>query len=102
MAARRRVELAEALRDLYDEPERRRRLACAAAVDVERFAWPRVATQVLTAYVILSDHPLATGGASGPARSGRAVRASLVAIMVLEFVMTVTLWGLRPTFVFKG
>jgi phospholipid/cholesterol/gamma-HCH transport system permease protein len=34
--------------------------------------------------------------------SGRAVRASLVAIMVLDFVLTVSLWGIRPTFVFKG
>lgn len=45
----------------------------------------------------------ASGGPVGVGRaSGRAVRASLVAIMVLDFVMTVTLWGLRPTFVFKG
>jgi phospholipid/cholesterol/gamma-HCH transport system permease protein len=45
----------------------------------------------------------ASGGPVGVGlASGRAVRASLVAIMVLEFVMTVTLWGLRPTFVFKG
>lgn len=34
--------------------------------------------------------------------SGRAVRASLVAIMVLDFFLTVALWGLKPTFVFKG
>ena len=32
----------------------------------------------------------------------RAVRVSLVAIMVLDFTLTVTLWGLEPTFVFKG
>src|SRR5579884_3886348 len=42
--------LAEALRDLWEEPERRRRLAEAAARDIERFAWPRVAAQVLSAY----------------------------------------------------
>ncbi len=42
--------LAEALRDLYDEPERRVRMARAAAADVERFAWPVVADQVLEAY----------------------------------------------------
>jgi phosphatidylinositol alpha-mannosyltransferase len=42
--------LAEALRDLHDEPERRRRMAIAAATDVERFAWPRVAAEVLEAY----------------------------------------------------
>jgi phospholipid/cholesterol/gamma-HCH transport system permease protein len=34
--------------------------------------------------------------------SGRAVRASLVAIMVLDLIMTISLWGLKPTFVFKG
>src|SRR6202000_3423592 len=42
--------LAETLRDLYDEPERRRDMALAAAADVERFAWPVVADQVLDAY----------------------------------------------------
>lgn len=44
-----------------------------------------------------------TGGPVGLGRaSGRAVRASLVAIMVLDFLLTVMLWGFRPTFVFKG
>jgi phospholipid/cholesterol/gamma-HCH transport system permease protein len=44
-----------------------------------------------------------TGGPVGLGRaSGRAVRASLVTIMVLDYVLTVTLWGLRPIFVFKG
>ena len=42
--------LAVALRDLYDEPERRARMARAAAADVERFAWPRVAAEVMNAY----------------------------------------------------
>jgi phosphatidylinositol alpha-mannosyltransferase len=42
--------LAEALRDLWEEPERRARLAQAAARDVERFAWPRVAAEVMEAY----------------------------------------------------
>jgi phosphatidyl-myo-inositol alpha-mannosyltransferase len=42
--------LAEVLRDFHEEPERRIRMAQAAAVDVERFAWPRVATEVLEAY----------------------------------------------------
>jgi phosphatidylinositol alpha-mannosyltransferase len=42
--------LAEALRDLHDEPERRLQMARAAASDVERFAWPRVAEEVMTAY----------------------------------------------------
>ncbi len=42
--------LAEALRDLWDEPERLRAMARAASNDVERFAWPRVAAEVLGAY----------------------------------------------------
>jgi phosphatidylinositol alpha-mannosyltransferase len=42
--------LAVALRDLYDEPERRVELAHNAAADVERFAWPHVADEVMGAY----------------------------------------------------
>jgi phosphatidylinositol alpha-mannosyltransferase len=42
--------IAERLRDLWDEPERRLEMARAAAHDVERFAWPRVAADVLEAY----------------------------------------------------
>jgi phosphatidylinositol alpha-mannosyltransferase len=42
--------LAEALRDLYEEPERRVQMSRAAAADVERFAWPAVADQVMEAY----------------------------------------------------
>jgi phosphatidylinositol alpha-mannosyltransferase len=42
--------LAVALRDLWEEPDRRGRLARAAADDVARFAWPRVAAEVLEAY----------------------------------------------------
>jgi phospholipid/cholesterol/gamma-HCH transport system permease protein len=45
----------------------------------------------------------ASGGPVGVGQaSGRAVRASLVTIMVLDFVMTVVLWGLHPNFVFTG
>lgn len=44
-----------------------------------------------------------TGGPAGVGRaSGRAVRASFVAIMVLDFTLTVLMWGLTPEFVFKG
>jgi len=44
-----------------------------------------------------------TGGPVGVGRaSGRAIRSSLVAIMVLDFTLTVMLWGLEPVFVFKG
>jgi phosphatidylinositol alpha-mannosyltransferase len=42
--------LAETLRDLWEEPERRAAMAVAAARDVERFAWPRVASEVMEAY----------------------------------------------------
>ena len=42
--------LAEALRDLWEEPERRARMAQAAAEDVKRFAWSRVADEVMEAY----------------------------------------------------
>jgi len=45
----------------------------------------------------------ASGGPVGVGEaSGRAVRASLVTIMVLDFTTTVLLWGLKPEFVFKG
>jgi phospholipid/cholesterol/gamma-HCH transport system permease protein len=44
-----------------------------------------------------------TGGPVGVGRaSGRAVRASLVTIMVLDVALTVVLWGIQPVFVFKG
>jgi phosphatidylinositol alpha-mannosyltransferase len=42
--------IAVALRDLWDEPERRRAMARAAAAGVQRFAWPRVAAEVMEAY----------------------------------------------------
>ena len=42
--------LAEALRDLWEEPARRAELARHAAEDVERFAWPHVAGEVMGAY----------------------------------------------------
>jgi phospholipid/cholesterol/gamma-HCH transport system permease protein len=45
----------------------------------------------------------ASGGPVGVGEaSGRAVRASLVTIMILDFTTTVALWGLRPEFVFRG
>jgi phospholipid/cholesterol/gamma-HCH transport system permease protein len=45
----------------------------------------------------------ASGGPVGVGEaSGRAVRTSLVTIMVLDFTTTVLLWGLKPEFVFKG
>jgi phospholipid/cholesterol/gamma-HCH transport system permease protein len=45
----------------------------------------------------------ASGGPVGVGQaSGRAVRASLVTIVVLDFLTTVMLWGIQPVFVFKG
>lgn len=45
----------------------------------------------------------ASGGPVGVGQaSGRAIRASLVAIMVLDLTTTIMLWGLHPQFVFKG
>ncbi|WP_067656457.1 MlaE family ABC transporter permease [Nocardia harenae] len=45
----------------------------------------------------------ASGGPAGVgAASGRAIRASLVVLVVLNFAMTVALWGLSPVLVFKG
>jgi phosphatidylinositol alpha-mannosyltransferase len=42
--------LAEALRDLWEEPARLAQMARAAVADVERFAWPHVAKEVMAAY----------------------------------------------------
>ncbi|WP_235948226.1 MlaE family ABC transporter permease [Nocardia terrae] len=45
----------------------------------------------------------ASGGPAGVGQaSGRAIRASLVAIVVLNFCMTVAIWGLSPVLTFKG
>lgn len=45
----------------------------------------------------------AGGGPEGVGRaSGRAVRASMVMLMVMDFTLTVILWGIQPVFVFKG
>lgn len=45
----------------------------------------------------------ASGGPVGVGEaSGRAVRASLVAIMILDLTTTVLLWGLKPEYVFTG
>ncbi|WP_285032720.1 ABC transporter permease [Mycolicibacterium sp. lyk4-40-TYG-92] len=44
-----------------------------------------------------------SGGPAGVGQaSGRAVRTSLVAVMILDFALTVALWGLQPQFVFRG
>lgn len=53
--------LAETLRELWHEPERLRAMGRAAAADVERFAWPRVAGEVMGAY----EDAIATPAAQG-------------------------------------
>ncbi len=53
--------LAEALRDLHEEPVRRGAMARAAVRDVERFAWPHVAAEVLAAYEDAVATPAPTG-----------------------------------------
>ncbi|HET8978945.1 MAG TPA: glycosyltransferase [Solirubrobacteraceae bacterium] len=55
--------LAEALRDLWEEPERRVAMARAAAQDVQRFAWPRVTAEVLDAYADAVAAPAPQGAA---------------------------------------
>jgi phosphatidylinositol alpha-mannosyltransferase len=42
--------LAEVLRELWHEPERRAEMGRAAALHVQRFAWPRIAAEVMEAY----------------------------------------------------
>jgi phosphatidyl-myo-inositol alpha-mannosyltransferase len=53
--------IAEALRDLHDEPGRRAQMARAAAADAPRFAWPRVAAQVMGAYEDAIQTPAPSG-----------------------------------------
>jgi phosphatidylinositol alpha-mannosyltransferase len=54
--------IAETLRDLWEEPERRARMARAAANDVQRFAWPQVAAEIMEAYedAIATPAPVST------------------------------------------
>jgi phosphatidyl-myo-inositol alpha-mannosyltransferase len=60
--------VAEALRDLWEEPARRAELARAAAAEVERFAWPAVCAEVINAY----EQAIAT-----PAPEGAVARAAV-------------------------
>jgi phosphatidylinositol alpha-mannosyltransferase len=53
--------LAETLRDLWEEPVRRAAMARAAALGAERFAWPRVADQVMEAYEEAIEIPAPVG-----------------------------------------
>ena len=56
--------LAESLRDLWDEPERRVEMSRAAAADVRRFAWPHVAANVMRAYEDAIETPKPVGSAA--------------------------------------
>jgi phosphatidylinositol alpha-mannosyltransferase len=62
------TELAEALRDLWLEPERRTAMGAAAFEHAGRYAWPRVAAEVLEVY---------DEAASVPRPEGRARRAAV-------------------------
>ena len=62
------TELAEALRDHWLEPERRAAMGVAAFEHAERYAWPRVAAEVLEVY---------DEAASVPEPEGRARRAAV-------------------------
>jgi phosphatidylinositol alpha-mannosyltransferase len=53
--------IAEALRDLYEQPERRGELAMGAVKNVERFAWPHVAGEVMNVYEEAIATPTAQG-----------------------------------------
>jgi phosphatidylinositol alpha-mannosyltransferase len=59
--------LAESLRDLYDEPVRRRELALNASETVKRFAWEHVALEVMEAYTdaIAMPEPVGTAQTIG-------------------------------------
>ena len=71
--------LAEALRDLHDEPERRREMAKAAAVDVARFAWPTVAEEVLGGLPGRDRHP-GPGNRAAPRRGAGWARAPPICV----------------------
>jgi phosphatidylinositol alpha-mannosyltransferase len=56
------TELAEALRDLWLAPERRADMAAAAAGSAQRYAWPRIAEEVLETYEQARAVPEPDGG----------------------------------------
>jgi phosphatidylinositol alpha-mannosyltransferase len=86
------VQLAETLRDLWEAPERRADMALAAVRDVERFAWPRVAGEVLEAYedAIATPEP-------APGAQRMAVRVGLRAADLKPRVPAQRLPSLQPT-----
>jgi phosphatidylinositol alpha-mannosyltransferase len=62
------IELGEALHGLAFDPERRSRMAAAARERAERFAWPRVATEVVEVYEEALTLPRAEGRVARAAR----------------------------------
>ena len=67
--------LAETLRELYYDPQRRRELARTAAQTVQRFSWPRVAAEVLDLYAEAIALPAADSALEGFARRIGAIPA---------------------------
>ncbi len=59
--------LAEALRDMWELPQIRAEMARAAATDVQRFAWPQVAREVMEAYEDAVAIPEPEGALQRPA-----------------------------------
>jgi phosphatidyl-myo-inositol alpha-mannosyltransferase len=84
--------IAEALRDLYEEPARLVRMAEAAAHEVERFAWPRVAEEVMGAY----EDAIATPAPRGTVES-IAVRLGARAADLKPSIPARRLPSLQPT-----
>ena len=83
--------LAEVLRDLHEEPARRAEMARAAVHDAQRFAWPRVAGEVLEAY----EDAIATP-APETAKQRAAVRLGLRAADLKPHVPARRLATLQP------
>jgi phosphatidylinositol alpha-mannosyltransferase len=83
--------LAETLRELWHEPARLIDMGRAAAVDVERFAWPRVAEEVMGAY----EDAVATPAPQG-ARQRAAVRVGARAADLKPHVRARRLPSLEP------
>jgi phosphatidylinositol alpha-mannosyltransferase len=83
--------LAEALRDLHDEPQRRLEMARAASRDVERFAWSRVAGEVMQAYQAAIAVP-----EPAPGRQRNAVRIGVRAADLKPHVRARKLPSLDP------
>ncbi|HEY1592526.1 MAG TPA: flippase-like domain-containing protein [Solirubrobacteraceae bacterium] len=83
--------LAEVLRDLHEEPGRRGEMARAATQQVERFAWPRVAHEVMTAYEDAVETP-----EPATARQRAAVKIGLRAADLKPHVPAKRLTSLEP------